>query len=108
MHRERSESFGFLERETITATLRTRVFHLDEPMVVIDGEGEKHRICSGATLLVVDRVDPEQPVAEQYLDATESLLHYLWRPGHAYPETRTPFDIRTAEAGGRETPAIPF
>jgi len=99
---------GYIERETITGKLRTRLVHLDYPLEITDGDGLTHFIWAGCTVLVVDRIDTELALVEQLVDLAELSLHFRWSRNHHGQETRTPLDLRTPQNGGREDEPIPF
>jgi hypothetical protein len=99
---------GYVEWETVTGDLRTRMVRLDEPIKFQDADGERLEVADGSLLLVVDRVDLELALVEELVDLADLGMHARWSRNHGGEETRTPFDLRAPAFGGRETPAIPF
>ena len=97
-----NELLGYVERETRTYNLRTRLVVLDETAICTDGEGVVHKINAGSRLLVVDHMGVEQPLVEQLLDLVELDFHSAYGAHYPHEETRTPLDLRTPEHGGRQ------
>src|SRR5690349_22598960 len=93
---------GYVERETKSGRLRSRVIHIETPLVVLDPDGEKQFVWAGSQLLVVDRVEGENAFVELVLDLVEQIMHYHWCNCHAGAVTHTPLDLRSPKAGGRE------
>lgn len=100
--------YGFLVRETITGELRSRTFHLDADVDVVDGDGEVHPLPVGAYLVVVEVPYTDDALGQKQLDQAELYLHGLWGHRPHSERTRTAFDIRTPKGGRRPDADVPF
>jgi len=108
MQHKANTIYGYAERVTTTGDLTTTWVVVEGKFVLEDGDGCRRLVEAGDRLMVVERVDPEQPLVEELVDLAELGMHARWSRNHYGQETRTPFDLRTSEAGGREDEQVPF
>jgi hypothetical protein len=90
-----------LLRRTETGTLQSWYYGLREDMEVIDGDGEIFTFPQGARILVVDMGGVDHALVERAVDRAELGIHNTYAMRPAREKVRTPFDIRTPQAGGR-------
>jgi len=95
-------------RKTETGELASWMFVAREPMQVIDGDGEIFTFEDGVYILVVEPPGVDRPMVGRALDRAELGLHNTYSMRPARTPTRTPFDIRTPMAGGRQDDDPPF
>lgn len=101
MENKKDLAHGYLITETITGELRSRLFHLEEDLDIVDGDGDLHSLPVGAKLVVVEVPYTEDTLGEKLLDTAERYFHGLWGHRPHAERSRTTFDIRTAKGGRR-------
>lgn len=96
------------QRNTVTGSLRTDVYFVQERFAIPDGDGDLWIIEDGASILVVNPAWADQAMVERMLDQAELFLHHTYGNRPAGERTRTLADIRTK--GRKVEPAddIPF